>query len=39
MEERTAEIVAVVAAGDKDTQRQMRVLHEDAISRIRRTEG
>lgn len=34
VEQRTAEILAVVAAGDEETRRLMRVLHEEVIVRI-----
>jgi hypothetical protein len=34
VEQRTAEILAVVAAGDEETRRLMRVLHEEVIARI-----
>ncbi len=38
LERRTAEILAVVAAGDAETQRQARVLHEDLVERISRLQ-
>jgi hypothetical protein len=34
IEQRTAEVLAIVAAGDEETRRLMRVLHEEVIARI-----
>ena len=39
IEQRTGEILAVVAAGDEQTRRYMRLLYEDVIARIGNTGG
>ena len=35
IEERTAELLAVIAAGDEETRRHARVLHHEVIERIK----
>ena len=39
VEQRTQEILALVAAGDGETRRYMRVLYEDLVDRIEKTRG